>query len=217
VETTRTKILDILRKRREATIDDLTHALQLAPATIRRHLDILQRDGYVSVRPVRRETGRPHYAFSLTQAGEALFPQHYIRTTNALIEEMLALGPQDTEGKSGKEIASIVFERMADRLARSYAPRVTAARLGERVEQAADALASEGIIFEVEPVEAGYVLWGRGCPCRRLAEKHPEVCGHDRALLARLIGAEVEPADAASGAFCAYLVRGPAPSRAARP
>ena len=76
METTRSKIMDILRRRKEGTVDDLTQALGLAPATIRRHLDILQRDGYITVRAVHRETGRPHYAFSMTEAGEDLFPHH---------------------------------------------------------------------------------------------------------------------------------------------
>lgn len=211
--------MEILRRRREATIEDLTSTLELAPATVRRHLDILQRDGYVSVRPVRRETGRPHYAFSLTDAGEALFPQHYIRITNRLIEEMMALGPEDTEGKSGQQLATVIFERMADRLARSYAPRITAESLDERVDQVAAVLANEGLVFDVRPRDGGYLLLGRGCPCRRLADKHPEVCAHDRSLLSRLLRADVEavaPAEEADAAFCGYLVRAKERSEAVR-
>ena len=66
METTRQTILGILR-RRQATVGDLTTELGLAPATIRRHLDILARDGHVDVSQVRRRTGRPHYLFSLSE------------------------------------------------------------------------------------------------------------------------------------------------------
>jgi DeoR family suf operon transcriptional repressor len=209
VEGTRNKIMDILRRRHEATVEELTKALELAPATVRRHLDILQRDGYVKVRPVRRETGRPHYAFSMTEAGEQLFPQHYVRITNRLIEEIMALAPEDTSGKSGKELAGVIFERMTDRLARTYGPRVDGATLAERVQQASRLLANEGLTIEAQPDGEGFLLLGHGCPCRRLSAKDIDACSHDRRLLSALLKAEVEPApDAANGeGFCAYRVR----------
>jgi predicted ArsR family transcriptional regulator len=216
VESTRTKILDILRHRQEATVDDLTHALELAPATVRRHLDILQRDGHVRVRSVRRETGRPHYAFSMTEAGEELFPHHYVRITNRLIDEIVALAPEDTSGRSGRELASVIFERMADRLARAYASRVTGASLAERVREVAQLLASEGLTLEVHEDGSGFVLVGRGCPCRRLADKQPDVCAHDQRLLSTLLRAEVSPAtleDAPNDGVCAYRVRDKATAR----
>jgi predicted ArsR family transcriptional regulator len=210
VENTRTKILEILRRRREATVEELTHALDLAPATVRRHLDILQRDGYVKVRPVRRETGRPHYAFSMTEAAEDLFPQHYVKITNRLIDEILALGPEETSGRSGRELADVIFSRMSDRLARTYAPRMTAVGLAERLEQAAGLLSNEGISLEVQPRGDGFVLIGRGCPCRRLADMHSDACSHDQRLLSALLRADVEPlslSEAESDVDCAYLIR----------
>lgn len=199
--------MDILRRRPEATIEGLTSALDLAPATVRRHLDILQRDGYVTVRPVRRETGRPHYAFSMTPAGEELFPQHYVRITNRLMDEIIDLAPEDTSGRSGRELAAVIFERMAERLARAYQPRVTGATLGQRIDQVARLLGEEGMSFEVQRRGDDFLLVGRGCPCQRLAEKHVDVCSHDRSLLALLLRAEVEPVPPEGAAFCAYRVR----------
>jgi predicted ArsR family transcriptional regulator len=214
VDNTRTKILDILRRRREATVEDLTHALELAPATVRRHLDILQRDGYVSVRPVRRETGRPHYAFAITEAGTELFPQHYVRITNRLIDEIIDLAPSDTSGRSGRELAGVIFERMSERLARAYAPRVSGATLAERVQQVSHLLADEGITLEARADNGDFLLIGRGCPCQRLAEKDLDVCSHDRRLLASLLRADIEPAPPEKrDGFCTYIVRERAPER----
>ncbi|HXH21083.1 MAG TPA: ArsR family transcriptional regulator [Dehalococcoidia bacterium] len=208
MDNTRTKILDILRRRREATVEELTKALELAPATVRRHLDILQRDGYVKVRAVRRETGRPHYAFSITEAGEELFPQHYVRITNRLVDEIMDLAPADTSGRSGRELAAVIFERMAQRMARAYAPRVNGATVAERARQAAQLLADEGLTLEVEERPGGEVLLlGRGCPCQRLAARDIDVCSHDRKLLSELLKADVEPWPDTGGAYCAYVVR----------
>lgn len=201
--------MDILRRRREATVEDLTLGLDLAAATVRRHLDILQRDGYVKVRPVRRETGRPHYAFSMTEAGEDLFPQHYVRITNRLVDEIISLAPEDTSGRTGRELASVIFERMAERLARTYAARVTGQTLPERAAQLSRLLTEEGISLDVEQHNDELLLVGRGCPCKRLADEHVDVCAHDQRLFALLLRAEVEPAPEAlaAEAFCVYRVR----------
>lgn len=202
--------MDILRRRVEATVDDLTQSLDLAPATIRRHLDILQRDGYITVRPVRRETGRPHYAFSLTEAGEDLFPQHYIRITNRLIDEIVSLDPAETAGKSGQDLAGLIFERMADRLARIYGPRINGRTTAERISQVVSALSNEGLVFDAVEKDEGFLLLGRGCPCRRVADSHPAMCSYDNQLLAKLLDTQVEPTSSQvedGESYCAYFVK----------
>jgi predicted ArsR family transcriptional regulator len=150
----RAKIIEVLRRRREVTVEELTRELDLAPATVRRHLDILQRDGHITPRPVRRETGRPHYAFSLTERGHDLLPHHYIRVAGRLLNEIVSLRPQETAGRNGSELAGIVLGRLAEGIVDTCSPRVTGHTLKERVDQAVAALADEGLVFEAEAPEA---------------------------------------------------------------
>lgn len=210
METTRQTILNILR-RRQATVDDLVRELGLAPATVRRHLDILARDGYVNVTQVRRKTGRPHYLFSITEAGSDLFPRGYVRITNRLLEEIRSLTPEETSGRSGAELAELVFERMARRLAQRIGPQIHGSHLAERIEAARQALAEEGIVFEVDQLEGGeYLLIGEGCPCPRMHDGTDYVCVHDQRLLSLLLGADVEPVRpdlVGRAGSCAYRVR----------
>lgn len=91
VGNSREAILEILRRHDGRSVDDLATALGLAGATVRRHLDVLLRDGHVSVSQVRGKTGRPRYAFSLTEAGAELFGHHYVRITRRLLQEIAAL------------------------------------------------------------------------------------------------------------------------------
>jgi len=217
MENTRQTILQILRRRKQATVDQLTRELGLAPATVRRHLDILLRDDYVTVSQVRRGTGRPHYVFSLSEAGENLFPKHYVRLTNRIIDEIVRLDAGETGGKTGAELAELVFGKMAERLAETYASQVRGETLEERVRQVAELLVAEGLVFEVEPLEdGGFLLAGQGCPCRRVADAHAELCGHDRRLLAQLLRAEVTFEGGPLATECRYVVR-PAPAATARP
>jgi predicted ArsR family transcriptional regulator len=221
VEGTREEILAILRGRGRVTVDELAVEIGLAGATVRRHLDVLLRDGYVGVAQVRGRTGRPRYVFTLTEAGAELFPRHYVRLTHRLLEEIVALDAAETAGRDGGEIADLVFEKMAQRLAREYGPRVTGHTLEQRVRSAVALFADEGLDFEVlpDPGDGAVRLLGRGCPCARLgvaptgaAAPPPSEgrrCDHDRRMLEQVVGATVEPlpaADVPHEFMCGYRV-----------
>jgi predicted ArsR family transcriptional regulator len=211
MENTRQTLLGILRKHKQATVDELTRELGLAPATVRRHLDILMRDNYVTAVQKRRDIGRPHYVFSLTDQGEDLFPRNYIRLTNRIIDELVSLDPAETKGKAGVDLAGIIFEKMAEHVAQTYAGRVSGTTLKERAQEVVSLLANEGMFFELRKVKDGYLLLGQGCPCPRIADEHSEVCVHDQRLLARLLRADVQPAGVSQKgderSCCAYLVK----------
>jgi predicted ArsR family transcriptional regulator len=210
MENTRQTILEILRRRKHATVGDLTQELGLAAATVRRHLDILMRDNYISVSQKRRNIGRPHYVFALTDAGDDLFPRSYVQLTNRIIDELVSLDRDDTKGKSGVALAEIVFEKMADRVADTYAGQISGKTVPDRLDQVTKILAAEGMFFEWRKADDGYLLLGQGCPCPRIADIHNEVCVHDQRLLSRLLNAEVEPlaiSQENEGSTCAYLVR----------
>jgi predicted ArsR family transcriptional regulator len=208
MQSTRAKIIDLLSRRGEATVEDLMGELALAPSTVRRHLDVLQRDGQVEIRAVKRTAGRPHFAFSLTTAGRDAVPQHHMRVTASVIEELMSLRPRDTRNKTGYELAWLIFDRLEHRLEQSCRPRVSAEGLAERLEQAVQALAQEGFEFQVTAQEGGFVVQGRGCPCRRLAGAPVEPCVHDQRLVARLTGARVDAiVDEERPGMASYLVR----------
>jgi predicted ArsR family transcriptional regulator len=209
METTRQTILSLIR-RRATTVDELTKELGLAPATVRRHLDILTRDGHVEVTQERRKTGRPHFVYSISEKGEDLFPKHYVRITNRLIDEIVALSPEETRGRDGPELADLVFEKMAQHMAQKIAPRIHGSALSERIHATTEALAEEGIVFEVEDRDGGFLLVGHGCPCPRVAAAHSHACAHDQRLLSLLLAADVTyiaPGDVERDGYCAYQVR----------
>ena len=193
---TREEILALLRRHNSMSVDDLAREIGLAPATVRRHLDVLLRDDFVSVGQVRGGTGRPKHVFTLTEAGAGMLPHHYVRMTQRLLGEIVALGESETAGRSGRQIADVVFERMAARIAAEYGPRVQGASLEARARSVAALVAEEGIDFEVSAGEDDAVyLLGRGCLCTRVDDPSARVqpCEHDQVMLGTLIGAEVVP------------------------
>src|SRR5688572_20820619 len=208
MQSTRSKIIDLLHNLGEATVEDLTQELTMAPSTVRRHLDVLQRDGQVEMRAVRRSAGRPHFAFTLTTAGHDALPHHHMRVTSGVIEELLALKARDTKDKTGYELAYLVYDRLTGRLVKTCKPQVTAEALPERLRQAVEALGREGLEFQVSEQDGAFVVQGRGCPCRRIAGTPVEPCAHDQRLLSLLTGGHVDAiADPERPGVAAYLVR----------
>jgi predicted ArsR family transcriptional regulator len=218
VEGTRSAILEILRRRSTVGVDDLARELELAGATVRRHLDVLLRDDYVAVTQERGRTGRPRHIFSLTEAGVELFPHHYVRLTHRLLEEIVGLRTEETSGRDGVAIADQVFTKMSERLANEYGPRVHGDELVARTRLAVELIAAEGIDFELDVRSNSVRLLGRGCPCSRLAvssEGGSRSCDHDRMLLSRIIGADVAPLppeEVPHMFLCGYEVRESAPA-----
>ena len=209
IDGTREQILALLRRRERMGVNDLARELKLAGATVRRHLDLLLRDKYVSVAPARGGTGRPRHIFAITDSGAELFRQHYVRMTRRLLNEIVSLSAEETAGRSGVELAELIFARMAERLAGEYRARVEGESLLERVRSVAHLLSDEGLDFEVVETPDGSRLLGRGCPCTQLLGEHEGACDHDRVLLSRILGVEVQPlrAEALPGDFvCGYLV-----------
>jgi predicted ArsR family transcriptional regulator len=214
LEGSREAILGIMRHRDGVSVDELAQALGLAGATVRRHLDVLMRDGYVSVTQVRGGMGRPRYAFSLTEAGAELFSHHYVRLTRRLVDEIVSLSSDDTTGRTGAELAALLFEKMAGRLAHEYVARVEGSTVEARVRSAASLLVADGFDYEVAADEDGLRLFGRGCPCSRfgaMTGEAPGACEHDRRLLETVIGATVTPLERAelpNEYVCGYRIGG---------
>ena len=217
---TREAILEILRHYDARSVEELAGELELAGATVRRHLDVLIRDGYVSVSQVRGRTGRPRYAFSLTEAGADFFGHHYVRITRRLLHEIASMTAEDTSGLDGAGLAHLVFDRISDRLAGEYAPLVDGSTAAERAHDTARLLEEEG--FDLEVIEEGgdVRVFCRDCPCKRLQQTanspqfdraHGGDCDHDRRLLETLIGASMEPyegGEVPAEFACAYVVQG---------
>ncbi len=54
MQATRQRILEILKERHTATVEELAKELELTPVTIRHHLDILRSEGLVQAPQVKR-------------------------------------------------------------------------------------------------------------------------------------------------------------------
>ena len=113
MQKTRQKIIEYLKENGEATVEELSQALDnLTAVTVRHHLDVLRSQGLVGT-PItrhRNSPGRPKYVFSLTDKADTLFPKNLCTMTDHLLDELKG-------SLSDQQIGAIlqgVAERMAD-------------------------------------------------------------------------------------------------------
>ena len=109
---TRLNILTILQREGSMTVDQLAREIGLSSTTIRRHLDILQRDLLVSFDQIRQGSGRPEYRYSLTEDGHESGYRDYKSFLIDLIGEISGLSSTDLASKNGKELLSFLFARI---------------------------------------------------------------------------------------------------------
>jgi len=81
----RRKILEHLKREDAATSDAIAANLGITASATRQHLAALTADGLIQFERERTGPGRPTHRYSLTTAGDALFPRNYVDLTNELL------------------------------------------------------------------------------------------------------------------------------------
>jgi len=98
-DSTRGKIVGALRERRSASAFDLAGQFGLSPNAIRQQLVILERDGLIAGRSVRRGKTKPTVEYSLTPGADRFFPPRYDKMLNAVLREIRTAGGNERSGR----------------------------------------------------------------------------------------------------------------------
>ncbi len=201
VQATRKAILEILKERGQATVDELAEQLDLTPMTVRHHLKVLQSEDLVAATRLQysRSAGRPCHVYTLTERGIDFFPTNYHGLASLLLDEVKELMDEHQVQQ--------IFNRIGEKLA-ADAPNVQGLPLAERVAAVSRFLTSKGFISRWEKVKGGYALYQFNCPYRRVSREHAEVCLMDMTLVSALLGVKPKRMDgtASAGEYCAYFI-----------
>ena len=192
MEGTRLRILQLLQKHSNESVDGLSREIALAPATIRRHLDILQRDRLVAFVEVRKKTGRPEYSYYLTEDGQEALPKDYDVLLNQVIQELAGLTTDDTLQRDGRQILELVFLRLADKLGSRYEQRVEGRDLEHRLGILMGLLTEQDFSPEASVTDGTLTLTLLNCPFRSLALSNNAVCTLDAHLISSILQRDVE-------------------------
>jgi predicted ArsR family transcriptional regulator len=206
-ESTRGKIVGALRERRSASAFDLAAVFGLSPNAIRQQLVVLERDGMIAGRSVRRGRTKPTVEYSLTAEAERYFPQRYDKMLNAVLREIRDAG--------GDGAVKAVFERVG----RRSAERLEAD--GEqpvevRLETLVTALKSSGVTADLQKTADGtLVLHEHSCPYAAVVAENPECCSAIHTILDAVAPGKSQQVEslATGGTECRFEISVDTPNR----
>ena len=192
MEGTRLRILHLLQRNVTATVDSLARSIGLAPATIRRHLDILQRDRLVAFEEVRKKTGRPEYSFYLTERGQESLPKNYDLLLNMLIKEIADLSTEDIGRRDGEQVLEMVFQRLSANVWSDHEDQVRGEDLPSRLAALVRLLDERDFFPETEVSEGVLQIRLLNCPFRAVALNNNAVCTFDSNLMSAMLDIDLE-------------------------
>jgi predicted ArsR family transcriptional regulator len=200
VQATRYRILEIIKEQGDVTVAELARRLDMAPVSVRHHLDVLQGENLIASPRVRRTgtVGRPEQIYVLTEAAEEFFPSNTQNLAMALLDELKGLLPGPALG--------VILERMADKMAAEATPMPADATVKQRLDNAVAFLNERGYLARWEQDGDAVVLFTLNCPYSGVAGKHQELCRMDQRLIGQLVGYAPVPVARLSegGCRCAY-------------
>ena len=198
---TRRRILEQIKRSGNATAEAIASELRVTLSGARQTLTALEREGLLAHAPERGGPGRPRHVYSLTPAGDALFPRAYAELTNELLEYVEDEDPQLLER---------IFTRRAERRLQRARERTAGLSFTDRVRAVANILDEDGYLADFSPREDGsFVITEHNCAVLGVALRYGHACSSELDFLcAALPEASVTRIAHRinGGHVCAYLV-----------
>lgn len=205
----RKHILELLKERNGATVAELAESLNMAPVSVRHHLDILQGDNLISVERLERKgnVGRPQQIYALTDDANEHFPDNFAALASGLVRQLKkVLPPEQVEA---------AFQSLAQDFAGKIQPSLTDLSIEERLERVTCFLNERGYLARWEVDESGeggsFLLHKSNCPYAGVSDEHDELCLMDQALINELMGESCWRIQsmAKEARCCTYRIAGP--------
>ena len=180
LDSSRGRVVTLLRGTGGLTADDIASKLALTRSAVRAQLTGMERDGVVRRAGQRAGTTRPSHVFELTPEVEQLLSIAYIPLLTNLIDTF-------AEGLPTNQVETILRQagkKLARELSHGKRP---AGNLGSRVAMVSEMMNEQlGALTHVEG-NGGYIIRGMGCPLAALTGKHPGVCLAIESLLGEVL------------------------------
>ncbi|MFO1376565.1 MAG: ArsR family transcriptional regulator [Steroidobacteraceae bacterium] len=174
----------LLRNKTGASVDELAAAVEVTRTAVRQHLAALMRDGLVARGTARPTGGRPRRLFVLTHRGKETFPRNYSWFARLLVEEIA-----HEHGAAGLRTR---LGRIASAVVAQLPQPVNAPGRRARIKALCEAMDRLGYDTRIGRDGVGTTIEADNCVFHELAQRHPEICHFDLALLSGYSGERVD-------------------------
>lgn len=200
--STRETILHLLKTNDELSAKELTERLHITSMAVRRHIDALERDGFIESRTIRQPMGRPTAVYYLTERANVLFPNKYHTVALDLLDELVQ--------ESGENMVEKLFERRKETLYKRYAPMMADKNFPDKLSVLATIQNDNGYMAELKKTsDDEYVLIEYNCPIFQVANQFNHACQCELRLFESLLNADISRPEclAKGGKKCVYHIR----------
>lgn len=207
MHTLRKRILEILKESNGATVAELAKSLDMAPVSVRHHLDILQGDNLICVANIARKgnVGRPKQVYGLTEQAESYFPDNFASLSSMLVRQLKEILPPERLCQTFQTMAREIADELETSTDKSDSPE-------ETLERIVSFLNVRGYLSRWERVEdgslPGYLLHKHNCPYLGVSSEHSELCMMDQVLIDELVGCRCQRTRSMidDGHCCTYFI-----------
>ncbi|MCI5043497.1 MAG: transcriptional regulator [Aquisalinus sp.] len=182
--STRSAILDRLKREGEQSAADLAEQLSLTAMAVRLQLYDLAEEGLVEARSVAAGRGRPTKRWQLTEAAARLFPDAHQGLAVELINSVQSIFGADGLQK--------VVDRHADGQRKAYTSMLSSTKTtAERVKKLAKARTDEGYMAEAIREGRDWLLIENHCPVCSAAKACTGLCANELKVFQDVLGPDV--------------------------
>lgn len=186
-ESSRARILFLLKTRGPMVASKLARRLGVTPMAVHRHLSALARNGLVAFTVERRKVGRPVHLWKLTAQAHMRFPDRHGELAVSMLQAIRA-----AFGHRG--LARVMEEHMRQQIS-SYRERMPPkdASIEERVAALAEIRRTEGFMAEWARCCAGTIeLVEHHCAIATAARCCASLCDDELSLFRVILGDDVK-------------------------
>lgn len=196
------QVVVALKRRGEASAEELAEALGITPSGVRQHLAALRAAGVVAARQERGRPGRPTDLYHSTDLAQAVLPKASVDLSVELLGHIEEEDPQ---------LLSRIFERRRDRRVEQARTQMAGKNLDEKISLLAGMLDEEGYLADFEKLPGGaFRMTLHSCAIWAVASRYGQACTTELEFLREVLPeVEIERiAHKAAGAHaCGYEIR----------
>lgn len=206
MQDTRRHILNILKERGHATVEEIVDLLKnnfgqaITAVTVRHHLNILQQDGLITEPELRHRStpGRPQHIYALSDKALDHFPNNYKNLLSMLIMQLKHQLPANG--------VNVIFEGVANHMASQI--KIDDINVEAKMDAVVEYLNQNGYNASWESSKDGIILLTRNCPYHHISERDDTLCHMDMHLISTLVGAVPRKMSsmAHGDGTCSYLI-----------
>lgn len=176
---TQQRVLIALKRRGEATADELADALEISAGAVRQHMSALRAAGFITSRQERGQLGRPAERYRATHLSEPLFATELAGLSVELLEHIEDEDPQ---------LVDRVFERRRRRLVEDARADLVDEPIHRRIDRLAELLDAQGYLAEAEKLsEDHYRIKLHSCAIWTVASRYEQACTAELEFLRQVI------------------------------